>query len=295
MIALTLALALLADASAPPAKLMSPLDFQAIPVKPADARIAYGSDASQFGDLRVPEGRGPHPVVVLVHGGCFRADYAQLRELSPMADALKAEGVATWNIEYRRLGQSGAGWPGTYQDVGRALDYLRTLAREHRLDLSRVVVVGHSAGGHLALWSASRAGLSPRSAIAAVKPFRPRGVVDLAGLPDLRDNAERYDELCGRPVIREMLGGSPEATPDQARDTAAGERLPLGVRQVLVIGEYEDFVPRAVAEAYVAKARASGDSAQLLVVPGAGHFEIAAPTTSAWPKVKEAILQLLGR
>lgn len=108
-------------------------------------------------ELRVPSGPGPHPVAVLIHGGCFKAAYATLRDLAPMADALKATGIATWNIEYRWLGEPGGGWPGTYLDVGRAVDHLRALAGQHPLDLGRVVVVGHSAGGHLATWAAARA------------------------------------------------------------------------------------------------------------------------------------------
>lgn len=295
MPALWMSLAMLAAPAAAPPPLMGPREFQALPFKPADVRIAYGESPSHFGELRVPAGPGPHPVVVLIHGGCFRADYARLAELGPMADALKADGVATWNIEYRRLGEPGAGWPGTYQDVGRGVDHLRRIAAERRLDLSRVVIVGHSAGGHLAMWAASRAGLPASSEIAAPGALKPRGVVDLAGLPDLRENVAPYEALCGRPVIREMLGGDPTARRDQGRDAAAGERLPLGVAQVIVLGEHEDFVPRPVAEAYIAKARAAGDDASLVVVPAAGHFEIAAPTPQAWPQVRAAILRLLGR
>ena len=94
-------------------------NFQALASNPADYRISYGKDENQFGDLRVPSGAGPHPVVILIHGGCWKADFATLRDLAPMADALKAEGIATWNIEYRRLSQTGSGWPGTFLDVSK--------------------------------------------------------------------------------------------------------------------------------------------------------------------------------
>lgn len=126
--------------------LMKPGELEALPSKPPDRRIAYDTHLSQYGELRVPTGSGPHPIAILIHGGCFKAAYASLRDLSPMADALKQMGIATWNIEYRRLGQDGGGWPGTYLDVGRAADHLRTIAPEFALDLSRVIVVGHLPG-----------------------------------------------------------------------------------------------------------------------------------------------------
>src|SRR5258708_22600543 len=141
-----------ADAARP--RLMTPQDFAAVPARPADMRVEYGPDPNQFGELRIPAGRGPHPVVVLIHGGCFKAAYASLRDLAPMGDALKAQGIATWNVEYRRLGQPGGGWPGTSLDVGHAVDQLRALAETHRLDPTPVVFVGHSAGGHPALSAA---------------------------------------------------------------------------------------------------------------------------------------------
>ena len=140
--------------------LMSPQEFQALPSLPADYRISYGTDENQFGDLRVPPGPGPHPLAILIHGGCWKADFATLRDLAPMADALKIQGVATWNIEYRRLSQPGSGWPGTYLDVGKAVDYVRTIAAENHLDLANAIVLGHSAGGHLAMWVAARSRLS---------------------------------------------------------------------------------------------------------------------------------------
>jgi acetyl esterase/lipase len=128
-------------------RLMTPEELASLPTQPPDQRIAYGTDSSQYGELRVPTGPGPHPVVVLVHGGCFKAAYAQASYFGQVGDALKAKGIATWNIEYRRLGQPGSGWPGTYLDVAHGVDYVRTIASQHKLDLRHVVIVGHSAGG----------------------------------------------------------------------------------------------------------------------------------------------------
>lgn len=276
-----------------PVQLMSPGDLDALPSQPPDLRVAYGNDSSQYGELRVPAGPGPHPVAVLVHGGCFKAAYATLRYLSPMADALKAAGIATWNVEYRRLGQPGGGWPGTYLDVGAAVDYLRDLAGPNALDLDHVVIVGHSAGGHLATWAAARVRVPAGSDIHSDDPLPVRGVLDLAGPLDLTANIAGYEKLCGDTVITWLLGGTPAAVPERYAQASPIRLLPFGVPQVIVIGEYEKFVPRPLDEAYVRVARAAGDRVRLIVVPGVGHFEIASPRTTPWPRVESAIRALL--
>jgi acetyl esterase/lipase len=120
---------------------MTPEEMEALPSKAPDWRIAYGTDSNQYGELRVPDGTGPHPLVILIHGGCFKAAYGKAQYFGAMADALKADGIATWNIEYRRLGQPAAGGR-TYLDVGRAVDHVRAIAREHQLDLGRIAIVG---------------------------------------------------------------------------------------------------------------------------------------------------------
>ena len=135
--------------------LMTPQHLTSVPAQAPDERVTYGTDANQFAELRVPSGAGPHPVVALVHGGCFKT-YGSFADLAAIADALKSRGIATLNVEYRRVDQAGGGWPNTYLDLGKAVDHVRSLAQEHRLDLSRVVLVAHSAGGHLAVWAAAR-------------------------------------------------------------------------------------------------------------------------------------------
>lgn len=274
-------------------RLMSPQELQALPASAPDRRVPYGDDSSQYGELRLPAGRGPFPVVVLIHGGCFKSTYATLRDLGPMADALETDDIATWNVEYRRVGQPGGGWPGTYLDVGRALDHLRTLALEHPLDLGRVVVVGHSAGGNLAMWAAARARLPLSSAVYAAQPLPVRGVVDLAGPVDLTANIEGYQTLCRDTVITGLLGGTPAAVPDHYAHASPIRLLPLGVPQVLVIGEHEDFVPRPLMEAYAQAAAAAGDRVRLVVFPSVGHFEIASPRAAPWQQIRLAINSLI--
>jgi acetyl esterase/lipase len=262
--------------------------------RPADQRIAYGPDSSEYGELRVPADRGPHPVVVLIHGGCFKAAYATLRDLAPMGDALRDEGIATWNIEYRRLGEPGGGWPGTYLDVGRAVDHLAAIAGPNHLDLGRVVLVGHSAGGHLAMWAAARRRVEPGSAVHMRRPLPVRGVVDLAGPLDLTAHRPEYEHLCRDSVITALLGGTPEAVPERYAQVSPIGLLPLRIPQVVVIGEHEEFVPRPLVERYAGAAARQGDSVRVIVVPRAGHFDIASPQGDAWPRVRSAIHALLA-
>jgi acetyl esterase/lipase len=278
---------------ASPPHLMTPQDLQALPSKEPDRRLSYGKDSSHYGELRVPAVAGRHPVVVLVHGGCFKAAYGNTRDLAAMADALEADGIATWNIEYRRLGQPGGGWPGTYLDVGHAVDYLRIVAGQYRLDLGRVVLVGHSAGGHLAMWAAARPRLPASSPLHQSNPLPVRGVVDLAGPVDLTANIAGYQALCRDSVITSLLGGTPATVPQRYQHASPIRLLPLGIPQVLVAGTYEDFVPLPLMNAYAEAAGRAGDSVRIVVIPGAGHFEIASPRSPAWPRIEAAIRSLL--
>jgi acetyl esterase/lipase len=273
--------------------LMTPADLNNLPSNPPDERITYGSDSSQYGELRLPTGAGPHPVVVLIHGGCFKSAYATPRDLAQMGDALKAKGIATWNVEYRRLGQPGGGWPETYLDVGRAIDQLRSIAQKYPLDLGRVVLVGHSAGGHLAMWSAARARVPANSPVHMANPLPVRGVVDLAGPVDMTVHIPEYDTLCRDSVITTLLGGTPSTMPERYAQVSPKALLPIGVPQLVVIGTFEEFVPRPIVESYVSAAVQAGDSARMLFLPKAGHFEIASASAFTWPKIESAIRAML--
>jgi acetyl esterase/lipase len=247
-----------------PSGLMTPKQFQELPTKAADERIPYGKEIDQFGELRVPVGPGPHPVVILIHGGCWRADFSNLHEMGPIADALKAKGVATWNIEYRRLGQPGAGWPGTYLDVAKAIDHLRSIAASRKLDLMRVIVIGHSAGGHLAMWAAGRRHVPLGSAIYVTDPLPLRGVIDLAGTADMAAFLPFQRGCGGRAVVEEMLGGTPTEVPQRYSDTSAISKLPLGVPQTLLWGRRDELAPISLGESYVEAARRSNEKVSLI-------------------------------
>src|SRR5687768_3281806 len=156
------------------------------PAPRADRIIRYGPERSQFGELRLPEhAEGRLPVVVVVHGGFWRAQYS-LEHIGHLCAALTREGWATWSVEYRRLGEPGGGWPGTFTDAGAALDAVRWLADQWPLDPTRVVTIGHSAGGHLALWLAARPQLSAHPELGVAEPLVPIGAVALAAVSDLR-------------------------------------------------------------------------------------------------------------
>ncbi|MCB0061690.1 MAG: alpha/beta hydrolase, partial [Caldilineaceae bacterium] len=171
-------------------------DYVKLPPVPPTNRYPYGADTEQFADLYLPsipptDATG-YPTIILIHGGCWRAQY-DLSPLGRFCQTFADLGVAVWNLEYRRIG-NGGGWPTTFLDVATGTDYLRTVAATERLDLTRVVAVGHSAGGHLALWLAVRHRLLSASPLFTTDPLSLNGVVALAGIPDLTDAAAR--DIC---------------------------------------------------------------------------------------------------
>lgn len=254
-------------------------DILGVPPPPPGKHIVYGADESQFGELRVPTGPGLHPVAIVIHGGYWRARY-DLTHMGHLCAALTGEGVATWSLEYRRIGNSGGGWPGTLDDVRAGAVHLRAFAGENHLDLRRVAAIGHSAGGQLVLWLAKQRALSWR------------GVVPLAPVADLR---HAFDLKLSGTVVRDFLGGSPQEVPQRYRAASPIELLPLGVRQRILHGENDDVVPVSISRTYVQAARAKGDDATLTEPPAAGHFELIDPRSTAWPLVRDTILELIQR
>ncbi len=252
-------------------------------------RSAYGAEPLQFGELYVPKGSGPHPVVILIHGGFWRAAY-RLTLMQALASDLVQRGIAAWNIEYRRVGDIGGGWPGTFQDIARAADYLGTLASMYALDLTRVVAAGHSAGGQLALWLAARSRL-PRNSQLTVSdtPLPLAGVVSLAGACDLEH--VWYLNL-GQGAVAELLGGSPSKVPERYATASPTALLPLGIPQVLIHGKRDDLVPLIVSQEYAHKAALAGDCVRLIELPGADHFVLIDPISHAWEITIAEIQQL---
>lgn len=276
-----------------PAQRLTPRAVDAIPSRPADHRLAYGSDSLQFGDLRLPTGAGPHALVIVIHGGCWVSRFATLQNTAALSDVLRDAGVATWNVEYRRLDHPGGGWPGTFADVAAAADYVRTLAARFPVDTTRVIAIGHSAGGHLALWLGGRARLPQESPLHHRAPLKLRGVVALGGPGDLADFTTYAASICGAPVIEQLMGGAPADVPARYAQGSPHALLPLGTQQLLIVGAQDRVVPERARNAYVAAALNAGDWAEAMVVPNAAHFEVIAPTWAGWPAIPERILRLL--
>ena len=270
-------------------RVMTAQDLLALPQPAPDETFAYGSSPPQFAEIRLPPGPGPHPVVVVVHGGCWQTPWG-LDHVRSLCAALASEGMATWSLEYRRLGDPGGGWPGTFEDVARGADALRGLTRDHPLDLDRVVALGHSAGGHLALWLAGRHRLPDGNPLRGDPPLALRGVVSLAGIPDLREGSRR--EVCGDAIPR-LLGGAPGEDRDRLRLASPLALLPLGVPQHLVSGSRDGIVPPDLSAEYARAARRAGDTIRVEVVEGAGHFELVRPGSVAWPAVLSSLRALI--
>ncbi len=260
------------------------------PAPVSGARIQYGSGEWNFGDLRFPSTGGPHPLVVAIHGGFWRARY-DLSYMGHPCTALTSLGFATWNVEYRRIGNPGGGWPGTFLDIAAAADFVRDLAHTYDLDLSRVVATGHSAGGQMALWLAARHRIPQGSELYSASPLPLKGAVSLAGVVDLRRGWELH---LSSGVIEEFMGGTPASDSERYEAASPAELLPVGVPQWLVHGTNDANVPYEISKSYCDLARSLGDDATLVTLPGAGHFGVVDPQSREWPTVVEALQAALG-
>jgi acetyl esterase/lipase len=267
----------------------------------ADLRLAYGGDGNEFMDLRLPARNGPSGLAIVIHGGYWRARY-DLAYMGHLCAALTARGIATANLEYRRVGNSGGGWPGTFADVRAAYQFLTQLsgknvswnvggdvskgdvsknvsknARRYEFDLRRVVVIGHSAGGQLGLCLAAHEN--------GVK-----AAISLAGVVDLQ---RAYELHLSNDAVVEFLGGSPAEVGDHYRE-ADPMKLEISARQWLVHGSADDVVPPALSRDYAAAKRKRKEDVRLVEIAGAGHFEVVDPRAGAWADVERVVMEAVG-
>jgi acetyl esterase/lipase len=260
-------------------------------------KYQYGDDPSQWGELFLPEAATTRGVVVVIHGGYWRSQYgAELGE--PLARDLAMHGMAAWNLEYRRAG-NGGGWPHTFEDVLAGIDKLRDIAGTHGLSLDKVVALGHSAGGHLAVWAAGRTKLAQLGAPDADRQLVRKnddgavhltGVVSQSGLLNLAD-AEKFNLSNG--AVSNLLGGSSEKYPKRHKYVDPMSAVPLRIPVYAVHGMEDDTVPMSQSESYAGAAKAAGSPVQLLKVPG-DHFALIDPKAAAYRKCRELVQLLLG-
>ncbi len=246
--------------------------------------IAYGEDPLQFGELHIPEGEGPFPLVVFIHGGCWLAMY-DIATTRPLAWAFRQEGIAVWNLEYRRVGNPGGTYPGLLLDIGAGIDHARNLAKDYPLDLTQMVVMGHSAGGHLALWAGARAKIPADHDLYLADPLIPAGVVALA--PAAALTRLHQQGTCDN-VIDRLMGGSPAEQPDRYAYVEPARMAPIGVPHTLLMGMH-DSVWTPFGEEYYTAARAIGENSMTrMMAPESGHFEVINPNSTTWSLVLKA-------
>lgn len=256
---------------------VSMLDILSRPQPMPDQREGYGSDPNQFVELRLPRGKRPYPVLLNLHGGYWRAKY-DLAHAGHLCEALRAAGIATFNVEYRRVGNQGGGWPGTFADVRSAYRYVRQEAARFHLDLNRLVAMGHSAGGQLALCLAAHE-TSLRRTIA------------LAGVVDLR---KAFALHLSQDAVVEFLGGTPGEVPEHYREADPMELKIPQARQWLIHGADDDTVPVEFSREYAVQKKRSGEPVELIEISRCGHFDVIDPGAAAFKQVTAAVFSALG-
>jgi acetyl esterase/lipase len=254
------------------------------PAAGPDFTVRYGAHPDQVADVRLPPGEVTRPLVIFIHGGFWKADFDR-QHTAPLAVDLAGHGYPVATIEYRRMGQAGGGWPGTFDDVAAAVAAVPDLvvaapAARGRIDrdLARPVVAGHSAGGHLALWVAGEVGTGVR------------GVLALAPVADL---ALAYRLGLDDGAVAVLLGGGPREVPERYAVADPARRPATGVPTVVVHGADDVVVPIEVGRGYVTAARRAGGDPRLVKLPGIEHFGVIDPRSPAWPAVLAALSALL--
>ena len=269
-------------------------DILSRPAPTADHRIPYGTNSSQFGDLWLPPvtGKSLLPLVVFFHGGWWKSEY-DLGYASHLCADLKQNGIATWSIEYRRVGRTGGGYPATFQDAAAGFDFAATLAKSYPLDLSRVITMGHSAGGHLAFWVAGRHHIDHGSEIYQPRPqVALRAAIALAGAVDLRltiDLSGYFTFAHDKREVFDLMGGRPSIVIDRYKAGNPGDLLPFNVPQFLFQGTEDGQIPPELPERWANLSRRSGDRPKVTTISNADHFDVVDPQSSAWSIIRKGV------
>ena len=267
-------------------------DLLARPRATPTMTIDYGPAPHQHAELWLPDGKGPHPTLIVIHGGCWQAALPGTELMAYLSEDLRKHGYAVWSIDYRRIGEDGGGYPGTFLDTAAAIDELRVVAPVDNLDLKKLVAIGHSAGGHLATWAAARAHLPKTSPLAKSNPLPITGVISLAGINDLAAYRAKGPSACGGPPTIDALVDA-KRKGDLYADTSPAALLPIGVTQIVISGALDKIVPAPFGKDFAAAAAKAGDNAKELTIENAGHFELIDPTSDAWTKIRAEIDALM--
>lgn len=276
--------------SAEPAPLMSWADLTSRDKSEPSTSIKYGEGETEIVDLWLPDSEGPHPVVIMVHGGCWQKSIADRTLMDYAAEELRQNGMAVWNIEYRGVDEEGGGYPGTFIDVARAADLLPSFAEEYNLDVSRIGGFGHSAGGHLVTWLAGRKNLPADSPIFSEPTFEFDVIVNSGSLADLEVSNPLTLEGCLAAIQDDLTGLPTPDRPDVLAETSSDRLLPFGTLTVSVNGERDRIAPPELGQAFTAEAIAAGDEADIIIINGEGHVELIAPGTESY-KVQTEVLK----
>ncbi|XVO23537.1 MAG: alpha/beta hydrolase [Betaproteobacteria bacterium] len=275
-------------------------------------KVSYGPHADQYAELWLPDACvALLPVVILIHGGCWRADLPGPELVAFLSQAIAQQGVAVCSVTYRRVGtetgtkagtkagtnagtnaQAFSPYPDTFLDVAAAADKLREIAPHYKLDLNRVVTIGHSAGGHLALWLAARPKLPTSSRLVTPHPLTIHAAVGIAALADLQYAKSASAHACGADTV-DLLINTKERKDAAYLDTSVTPLLPLGLPQTLISGASDSIVAPAHALRYHEHAKAKGETVTLLTLEDAGHFELIAPWTPPGARVVETIVYVV--
>jgi len=277
--------ALVRPQSVAAAGLMDWPDLLARPLPAPTERIAYGPGPLQIGELWLPKGSGPFPVVLMIHGGCWLSSVAKLSIMDYVAEDLRRRGIAVWNIEYRGVDRPGGGYPGTFEDVAAAADALARIGPSHHLQTDRVLALGHSAGGHLALWLAARGRIAASSPLKSAHPLPIAGVISLGGVQDLA--LDQKEDVCGAENVEKLVGAPAATHPDVYADTSPAELGPGAEPEVLISGQEDQLAPPSLAAAYAA--RMKGSHIRQIVLADSGHVELISPGSAAWSRAAEVV------
>jgi len=265
-----------------PAKRMTWGDLMSRELPQPTSTHAYGNDPAQVADLWLPDGAGPHPTVLMVHGGCWQKAIADRTLMNYAAEDLRQRGMAVWNIEYRGVDETGGGYPGTYLDVSRAAENLLEKGPELGLDVGQIVAVGHSAGGHLAAWLATQDNLPLDSAVNTGHSVPLAAVVISGGLVDLEASAPVTLGSCLSSIMDNLTGEPSETRPNVFVDTSPAELLPAASLFISVNGDSDGIAPSVLGQGLTKTVQAAGGDARFVEVQNSGHVELIAPGTEAF-------------